>query len=325
VRPLSEDRQPAADTPSLRLLFCGTPEFALPSLAKLANSRHKLVGVVTVPDRPQGRGRKLKPSAVKTAAAERGHETWQPDRLDNPEFLARVQTQAPDLIVVVAFRILPTAFYSLARLGAVNLHASLLPAYRGAAPIARALMDGCSETGVTTFQIAPRVDTGGILLQRHVAISPNEDAGELSGRLAEAGAELLLETVDGLAAGILTPSPQNDALATRAPKLNADDRPVRWHEPARTSHNRVRALSPLPGATIRRNNKVLKVLETDFDSSPVSEPPGTVLRHAGGDAIAVATGLGTLRIRRLQPEGKPVMKADAYLRGNPVTPGERLA
>lgn len=311
-------------TPGLRVLFCGTPEFALPSLRALYESHHTLVGVVTVPDKPQGRGRHVSPSPVKVLAASLGIEPWQPEALDAAEFLASVRRAAPDVIIVVAFRILPEALYEIPRLGAVNLHASLLPAYRGAAPIARALMDGRTETGVTTFQIARKVDTGGVLLQKHVAVLASDNAGSLGQKLAEAGADLVLETLQGLASGSLIPKPQDDALATRAPKLTADDRPIRWHEPAQQSHNRVRALAPAPGATVRRNEKMLKVLETEYRNTPVPESPGTIVNLPDARGLAAATGEGVLIVRELQPEGKAVMTAEAYLRGNPVMPNERL-
>lgn len=309
---------------NLRVIFCGTPEFALPSLRALRASGHPLVGVVTVPDRAQGRGLKAQPSPVKRLAESWDVPIWQPEQLDEAEFLAAVEAVTPDLILVVAFRILPKELYGLARCGAVNLHASLLPAYRGAAPIARALMDGCDRTGVSTFQIERKVDTGGVLLQREVAIASQDNADTLSGRLAEVGAELVIETLDALAAGTLTPQSQNHALATRAPKLTAEDRPIRWHEPARVSHNRVRALAPRPGATVRNNAKTWKVLETDFDSAPIDQPPGTVLAALPETGIAVATGLGTLRLLTVQPESRPAMRADAFLRGHPMAPGERF-
>ena len=312
------------NTPNLRVLFCGTPEFALPSLRTLKESRHTLVGVVTVPDKPQGRGRQVAPSPVKELAISWGIEPWQPEELDANEFLASVRRAAPDIIIVVAFRILPEALYEIPRFGAVNLHASLLPAYRGAAPIARALMDGCTETGVTTFQIARTVDTGGILTQKHVAVLTSDNAGTLGRKLADIGADLVLETLQGLASGTLTSKPQDDALATRAPKLTADDRPIRWQEPAQKSHNRVRALAPAPGATVRRTGKMLKVLETEYRNTPVHEEPGTILNLPDERGIAAATGQGVLILRKLQPEGKAVMAAEAYLRGNPVTPDERL-
>jgi methionyl-tRNA formyltransferase len=309
---------------NLRVVFCGTPEFALPSLRALKASDHALVGVVTVPDRAQGRGLKRTASPVKQLAASWDVPIWQPERLDEPKFLAAVEAATPDLLLVVAFRILPEALYGLARLGAVNLHASLLPAYRGAAPIARALMDGADKTGVSTFQIERKVDTGGLLLQREVAIAPHDNALTLSERLAEVGAELVTETLDALKAGTLAPHVQDHALATRAPKLTAEDRPIRWHEPARVSHNRVRALAPRPGATVRKNTKTWKVLETAFDSAPIDQPPGTVLAAQPDTGIAVATGLGTLRLLTVQPESRPVMGADAFLRGQPMAPGEHF-
>ena len=309
---------------NLRVIFCGTPEFALPSLRALWASEHPLVGVVTVPDRAQGRGQKLVPSSVKRTAESWGVPIWQPERLDAAEFLRSVAAASPDLLLVVAFRILPESLYGLARLRAVNLHASLLPAYRGAAPIARALMDGCDRTGVSTFQIDRTVDTGGVLLQRPVSIAPEDNAETLSLGLAEIGAELVIETLDALAAGKLAPQSQNHALATRAPKLTAEDRPIRWHEPARVSHNRVRALAPRPGATVRKNAKTWKVLATEFDSAPIDAHPGTVLAALPNTGIAVATGLGTLRLKTVQPESRPAMGADAFLRGHPIAPGERF-
>jgi methionyl-tRNA formyltransferase len=306
------------------VVFCGTPEFAVPSLLCLKQSRHTLVGVVTVPDRAQGRGLKAQPSPVKQTAQAWGVPIWQPEALDDEGFLAAVKAARPDLLLVVAFRILPEVFYGLCRLGAVNLHASLLPAYRGAAPIARALMDGCEKTGISTFQIDRRVDTGGVLLRREVDIAPEDNAETLSARLAETGAGLVVETLNGLEAGTLAAEPQNHALATRAPKLTAEDRPIRWHEPARVSHNRVRALAPRPGATVRKNEKTWKVLATDFDSAPVDAAPGTVLAALPRTGIEVATGRGTLRLLTVQPESRPAMGADAFLRGHPVSPGEHF-
>jgi methionyl-tRNA formyltransferase len=309
---------------SLRVLFCGTPEFALPTLHAVAASPHMLVGVVTAPDRPKGRGLKPAPPALKRAAEALGLPVWQPEDLTEPAFLEAVRQGAPDILLVVAFRILPEALFRGPRFGAVNVHASLLPEYRGAAPIARALMDGRDRTGVTTFQIVHRVDRGGILLQRTMPIAPEDNAGTLSEKLARAGAELALETLDGLAAGALSPRPQDDALATRAPKLTAADRPVRWGEPARVSHNRVRALAPHPGAVVRRKDKYLKVLETEYSSVPVAQAPGHVIDRERPDGIAVATGEGTLVLRLVQPEGKKVMTVAAYLRGHPLSPDERF-
>jgi methionyl-tRNA formyltransferase len=177
---------------------------------------------------------------------------------------------------------------------------------------------------VTTFQIARKVDTGGILMQKRVEVAPLDNAGTLGQKLADVGADLVMQTLQGLAAGTLIPKPQDDALATRAPKLTADDRPIRWHEPAQVSHNRVRALAPAPGATVRRNDKMLKVLETEYRNTPTHQEPGTMLNLPDATGLAVATGQGILILRRLQPEGKAVMSAEAHLRGNPVVSDERL-
>ena len=309
---------------SLRVLFCGTPEFARPTLDEVVTGPHQVTGVVTVPDRPKGRGRKLQPSPVKIRATELGLDVLQPEQLDDPEFLAAIDRAAPDLLLVVAFRILPEVLFSKPRLGAINLHASLLPAYRGAAPIARALMDGCTETGVTTFQIVRRVDRGGLLLQKRVAIGPMDNAGTLSLRMAQTGSTLVAATLDGLDRGELVATPQDHLGASRAPKLTPEDRPIRWEDSAATSHNRVRALAPDPGATIRRNDKLLKVLETDMAAETTTGRVGEVMSTDDARGIAVATGHGTLYLRRLQPEGKKPMDAAAFLRGYPLLPGDRF-
>jgi methionyl-tRNA formyltransferase len=309
---------------SLRVIFCGTPEFAVPNLNALVHSPHTVTSVVTVPDRPQGRGRQSAPSSIKVLALKLGLPLHQPERLDDPEFLRSVQEEACDLLVVVAFRILPVALFESPRLGAMNLHASLLPAYRGAAPVERALMEGCRETGVTTFKIARRVDEGGILLQRRVDVEPEENAGSLAGRLAEIGSQLVLDTLAGLEAGTLVPTPQDDALATRAPKITADDRPIRWDQPAEVSHHRVRALSPRPGAVARRQGQQLKVLESGFDLTATTALPGEVLQTDHPRGIAVGTGRGILFLQHVQPEGKKAMAAAAYVRGNPLKPGDRF-
>lgn len=310
-------------TAGLRVLFCGTPEFAVSTLDALVASRHKVVSVLTVPDRPQGRGQLPAPSAVKLRAQELGLSVLEPESLDAPDLLKSVQEAACDLLVVVAFRILPEALYSMPRLGAINLHGSLLPAYRGAAPVQRALLDGSRETGVTTFQLARKVDEGGVLLQRTVAVEASDNAGRLAARLSTVGAVLVIETLDRLASGSLVPVPQNHALATRAPKITADDRPIKWDQPAEVSHNRVRALSPRPGAFVRRQGKQLKVLETGFNPDPDVAPPG-VVGALDPRGIAVGTGRGTLFLQQVQPEGRGAMTASAYLRGNPLVPGDRF-
>jgi methionyl-tRNA formyltransferase len=309
---------------SLRVVYCGTPEFAVPTLEALVASRHTVAGVITIPDRPQGRGLKRAPSAIKKRALELGLPLRQPERLDDPGLFSFLREEACDLLVVVAFRILPPSLFECPGRGAMNLHASLLPAYRGAAPVERALMDGCRETGVTTFQIAQKVDEGGILLQRTIAIDPEENAGRLAARLSIAGSQLVLDTLDGLEAGDLRPLPQNHALASRAPKITADDRPLRWEEPAVVSHHRVRALSPRPGAIVRSKGKLLKVLESGFDPDAGSAPPGEVAAIESLRGIAVGTGRGTLFLKQVQPEGKGAMTASAFVRGYPLKPGDRF-
>lgn len=309
---------------SLRVLFFGTPEFAVPTLNAVVQSPHELVGVVTVPDKPQGRGRTVRPSAVHVCAKHLEVPVMQPGALDDPSFLAEVNSAAPDIMLVVAFRILPETLYAIPRLGAINVHASLLPEYRGAAPIARALFDGRQETGVTTFQIVRRVDRGGILLQQRVTIASTDNAGTLGKKLSILGSELAIKTLAGLEDDSLSASAQNPAQATKAPKLTSNDRPIRWHESAQVSHNRVRALAPAPGAFIRRNGKILKVLETTYDSKVATGEPGEVIDPGHSEGIAVSTGAGTLFLRQLQPEGKSIMPAAAYLRGRPIAAGARF-
>ena len=309
---------------SLRVLFCGTPDFARPSLDAVVAGPHQVTSVVTVPDRPKGRGLKLQPSPVKIRATELGLDVLQPEHLDDPDFLAAVDRAVPDLLLVVAFRILPEVLFSRPRLGAINLHASLLPAYRGAAPIARTLMDGCTETGVTTFQIVRRVDRGGLLLQKRVSIESDDNAGTLAFRLAQEGSELVAATLDGLDRGDLVPTPQDNRGASFAPKITPEDRPIHWEEPAAASHNKVRALAPHPGATVRRNDRLLKVLETGMDAEATTGRVGEVMGTDDARGIAVATGHGTLYLRHLQPEGKKPMDAPAYVRGYPFSPGDRF-
>ncbi|HEX8385435.1 MAG TPA: methionyl-tRNA formyltransferase, partial [Rubricoccaceae bacterium] len=214
-----------------RVVFMGTPDFAVPSLDALVEAGLAPVAVVTVPDRPAGRGQSLRASAVKEAALRHGLPVLQPETLRDGAFQADLQALAPDVIAVVAFRILPREVYETARLGAFNLHGSLLPAYRGAAPIARALMDGVEETGVTTFLLLPSVDTGDVILRRAAPVGPDETMGEVHDRLAAIGAEAVVETVRRLAAGDVRPEPQDDALASPAPKLFRDDARIDWTRP----------------------------------------------------------------------------------------------
>lgn len=302
----------------------GTPDFAVPSLRALLDTGYPLVTVVTVPDRPVGRGQRVEASAVKRVAAAAGLPVLQPASLRDEAFQQALAALAPDVIVVVAFRILPPEVYGLAKRGAFNLHASLLPAFRGAAPIARALMAGVAETGVTTFFLKPQVDTGEMILQRRVSVGPDETAGELHDRLAAIGAEAVVETVRRIEAGTAAAMPQDDALATPAPKLFKDDLRVDWSAPARRIHDHVRALSPHPAAwTTLPDGGPLKL----FGTAVVEEggrhgAPGEVVEAEA--RIVVACGAGALELRALQREGKRRMDARAFLNGYSLERGMRL-
>ena len=308
----------------MRLVFMGTPEFAVPTLQGLISSAHEVVGVVTQPDRPKGRGRVLSPPPVKAAALAAGLPVLQPLRMDDPEFLAALSSWRADCFVVVAFRILPPAVYEMPPRGTFNLHTSLLPKYRGAAPMQWAIMNGETETGLTTFLLDRSVDTGAILLQERMEIGPEETLGELHDRMAQAGVTLVLQTVDGLAAGTLQPRTQEGETCT-APKIGPQHWVIDWHRPGRTLVNQIRGLSPSPGAATTWQGKRLKIYRAVVDASVTEEPQrvGTVL-SATPEGIVVQVGDGAVRIQDLQAEGRKRMAVDAFLRGCDLKAGDRL-
>ncbi len=299
----------------------GTPEFAVPSLRRLVEHGYTPVAVVTGPDKPRGRGQKVSPTPVKQAALDLGIETiLQPGSVRDPEFVRAIAELKPDVMVVVAFRILPPEVFTLARKGAFNLHGSLLPKYRGAAPINRAIMEGETETGVTTFFLEQAVDTGNIILQRPMSIGPEETAGDVHDRMMELGADAVLETVRRIEAGDVRPLPQDDALATPAPKIFKEDAHIRWDQPAERVHNQVRGLSPYPGAWTRHGEVLLKVYRTRITSG--SGDPGTVLQ--ADDRLVVASGTGAVELLEVQQEGRRPLPAREFLRGYPLRVGDRL-
>jgi len=308
----------------VRLIFMGTPDFAVPTLRRLAASDHQLLAVVTNPDRPRGRGRRPAPPPVKAVAQELGLEILQSASLEDPELEARLASYGPDLFVVVAFSILPRRLLAVPRLGAVNLHPSLLPAYRGGAPIIWAVISGEQETGITTFLLNPRVDAGDILLQRRVAIHPEETAGELDARLREMGADLMVETVDGLEQGTLQPRPQDRARATRAPKLAREDGRIDWDQPAEVIRNLIRGTNPVPGAFTEWSQGVLKVHRTRARNTHLDGPPGTALAADPHQGLLVATRDGALLLTEVQPAGKKTMEGTAFVRGYRIEPGTRF-
>ena len=314
-----------ADPP--RTVFMGTPDFAVPSLDALVDAGLAPVAVVTVPDKPAGRGRSVRASAVKRAAGRHGIAVLQPESLADPAFAGALRDLRPDVLAVVAFRILPPEVYETARLGAFNLHGSLLPAYRGAAPIQRALMDGVAETGVTTFFLQRTVDTGDVVLRRPLPVGPDDTAGEVHDRLAAIGAEAVVETTRRIAAGTAAAEPQDDDRASPAPKVFRDDARVDWTRPARAVHDHVRALSPAPGAWTEwapaGEPETLKVLRTRVEAEGgAAGAPGAVV-EAGG-RLVVACGAGAVEVLEAQREGKRRMSAADFLNGADLGPGDRL-
>ncbi|MCL6449822.1 MAG: methionyl-tRNA formyltransferase [Acetobacteraceae bacterium] len=316
--------------PGLGLAFMGTPEFALPSLEAISGSAHRVLAVVTQPDRPRGRKGVPSPPPVKEWAQARGIRVLQPEDLEDAGFLGELRSLQPDVGVVVAYgRILPAAVLSLPRLGCINLHASLLPRYRGAAPIQWALINGERETGVTVAHLVRELDAGDIILQEPVAISPDDTAGSLGARLAKRGAELLVEALDLLAQGRAPRRPQDGSLASLAPSLGRSREEIRWDWPAARIDGLVRALAPSPGAFTTLGDRVLKVWKGRPLPGDGAEPgcggpaPGTVT-GVGPEGLVVAAGGGRYLVEELQLEGKRRMAAAEFLRGSPLRPGTVL-
>jgi methionyl-tRNA formyltransferase len=305
----------------MRIIFMGTPEFALPGLNALYQSGHTIPAVVTQPDRPKGRGEHLAPPPAKVMAERFGLPVLQPARMKDPAFLARLRVLKPDMIIVVAFgRILPPEILDLPPRGCINLHASLLPKYRGAAPIQWAIINGEQETGVTTIRMDPGMDTGDILLHERVSILPEDTAGSLSVRLAERGADLMLRTLKGIESGEIVPVPQNSSEATMAPMLEKEVGEIDWAQPAVAIANRIRGLSPWPGAyTFYQDERwrIWKAVPLDQTSEVMS---GTILQ-VGRESLPVATGRGLLEILEMQPENGRRMSVRDFLAGHSVEEG----
>ena len=301
----------------------GNPTIAVPSLAKFFESNHAVEAVVSNPPKPMGRGRKLNQTPVAKKALELELPLFQPQALTELDFIDSLRTIQPELFVVVAFKILPEVLLDIPSLGAVNLHASLLPAYRGAAPIQRALMKGDAETGLTTVLIEPRVDGEGILLQQKIYIRLEDDCGSLTARMAVEGANLLLTTVDQLENGSLTPQPQNPEYVSWAPKIQPEECRINWDEPAEKIHNLIRALSPAPGAYTFLNQRRIKFLKSSVIKEDVSSSPRIVVSRTSRD-ITIGTGCGLLQPLIVQPEGKRKMSVEDFLRGASIQAGDRF-
>jgi methionyl-tRNA formyltransferase len=305
----------------MRLVFMGTPEFALPCLNALHQSGHTVLAVVCQPDRPKGRGGRLTPPPVKGMAERFGLPILQPTKMKDPAFLDGLRALEPEVIVVVAFgRILPPAILDLPPRGCINLHASLLPKYRGAAPIQWAIINGEQETGVTTMRLDPGMDTGDLLLQERMPILPEDTAGSLSARLAERGADLMIRTLKGLESGEILPAPQDHAQATLAPILEKEAGKIDWTQSAVDILNRVRGLSPWPGAYTFYQDERWSIWKAKLGDPTAGGPPGTI-QKTGREGISVATGQGLLEILELQPANRRRMTAGEFLAGHPVKPG----
>ncbi len=311
----------------MRVVFIGSGAIGVPTLRALSKE-HEVIAVFTRPDRPAGRGYQLRPTPIKLAAQELGLPIHQPEDINAPAVLGQIRELAPDVIVVASFgQILTGELLRIPRLGAINLHASLLPKYRGAAPIQWALIRGEQETGVTTFLMDEGMDTGPILLQRRVEITPEDDAGSIEEKLAKLGAEVVLETLEGLAKGELEPQPQDHSAATYAPKLKKAHEKLDWARPARELVNLIRALSPRPGAFTLFRGKRLKIYKAKVVGLETEQGwrarPGEIL-GLGEEGPLVKTGTEALELLEVQPEGKRRMSGPDFARGYRITAGELL-
>ena len=312
------------------VVFAGTPEFAVPSLEALAAGPHRIAAVYTRADRPAGRGRRMAGSAVMARAIELGLPVEQPESLRTPAARERLAGHRPDLIVTAAYGlILPPEVLGLPAAGCINVHASLLPRWRGAAPVQHALLAGDVETGATIMQMDAGVDTGGILLARACPVRPDDTARSLTGRLARIGAEALAEAMTGIAAGRLAPRPQDPSAATLAPRVRKADALMDWSRDARDLERMVRAFDPWPVAFTLAGEEPLRILraealaDADADPHPHPPAPGTVIR-AAAEGIEVQAGAGRLRVLRVQRAGKRPMDAREFLNGRSLVPGQRL-
>lgn len=297
----------------------GTPEFAAICLEEILQSKHEVVGVITVPDKPAGRGQKISQSAVAKLAIEKNLKLFQPEKLKNPDFLEELKLLNADAFVVVAFRMLPKEVWQIPPKGTFNLHASLLPQYRGAAPINWAIINGEKETGVTTFMIDEKIDTGNILLKEKVTILPDDNAGTLHDKLAETGKKLIIETLDGLENNTIEALPQKNPEELKpAPKIFKEDCKINWSEPIEKIHNKIRGLSPYPAAWTNfkkgPESKLIKVYKGNFEKSAHSfENWGEISFDT--THIKIQLSDGHYFIEELQPEGKKRMTAKEFLNG----------
>ena len=310
---------------NLRIIFMGTPEFAVASLEAMVKAKFNIIAVVTAPDKPAGRGMKIQESAVKKYAMRHKLLVLQPEKLKDPSFLETLSELKADLQVVVAFRMLPEVVWNMPPLGTINLHGSLLPQYRGAAPINWAVINGEKETGVTTFKLQHEIDTGDILLQEKITIGEDETAGELHDRMKDVGAALVVTTIKGLAEGQLTPQPQSatstdgsgtvaDVIIRKAPKIFTETARIDWRKTVDEIHNHIRGLSPYPGAFTDFGDKTLKIYRSKKEISVPTSKPGR-WESDGRSWLKFACSNGYIYCNEIQLEGKKKMSIEEFLRG----------
>ena len=312
-----DDIKKAAPHPIKNLVFMGTPEFAVASLDALVQAGFNIAAVITAPDKPAGRGMKLTESAVKKYAVEKGLPVLQPEKLKNPQFIEQLQALHADIQVVVAFRMLPEMVWNMPLMGTINLHGSLLPQYRGAAPINWAVINGEKETGVTTFKLQHEIDTGNILLQESFSIGEDENAGQVHDHMKEIGAALLVKTIQGLENGTLQEKPQStiiDNTLKHAPKIFTDTCKIDWNKPAAEIYNLVRGLSPFPAAFTFLKDKVLKIYSCKKEITNPTVAPGQLLTD-NKTWLKFAAQNGYIQVTEIQLEGKKKMMIDEFLRG----------
>lgn len=309
----------------MKLVFCGTPQFAVPSLRALLNKQEfEVVAVFTQPDRPRGRGQEISFSPVKEVAMAANLEVFQPERVREFQVESLLRNLLPDAIVIIAYgQIIPATLLNIPRLGWINLHASLLPKYRGAAPIHWAIANGETITGNTTMRIDAGMDTGDILLQQSLEIAPKETSPELAARLAEAGAPLMIETLRGLTAGTITPKPQNHAEATMAPILKREDGLIHWSQPAQLIYNRMRGFTPWPGAYTTFRDQLCHLSGEPVSNEQTDAEAGTILTVGGPPRVACGAGT-VLRLSSVKLEGRKNLSAGDFANGARIQPKERF-
>ncbi|HHV16694.1 MAG TPA: methionyl-tRNA formyltransferase [Gelria sp.] len=309
----------------MNIVYMGTSVFAVPSLQSLITSRHQVVGVVSQPDRPRGRGKRISPTPVKKIAQQHGIPVYQPARIKEPDAIQQIKSWQPELIVVVSYgQIIPPEILEYPAAGCINVHASLLPRYRGAAPIQRALMDGEKISGITTMFMDEGLDTGDIILQLDVPIKDEYDHGQLEAILAEKGALLLGETIDQVENGTAPRIPQNHELASYASRITREDEKIDWSQPAESIHNQIRALSPRPGAWTNLGKYKTKIYKSRVINNDKSGVISQII-EVGSEGFSVQSGKGIIEILEVQREGRKRMPASDFLRGYQLQPGTLLA